>query len=163
MFNQTKLQLKPSNLLAGAILLPYLAALFLVGTHEIYWLAKLTLMLFIAGLGIYHIVHIGLLRTSTSIQAVSITSSEIFIHYDSPEKYRAQLLGKALVSRFFCMLYLKNESGEYCAQHKLSQGLQRHQQLLVICPSNVTCPESYRRLRVFLRFGQYKHIPIKTI
>lgn len=163
MFNQTSLELKPSYLVAGVITLPYLAALYLVCTHEINWLVKLSLVLIILCIYGYQVMHSALLRTNTSIKSVTITAKEICIHFDSKEKYRARLLGKALVSRFFCLIYLKHEPSQSPTQNKLFSALTFHQQIIIVCPENVTCQQSYRRFRVLLRFGQHKHCKISPI
>ena len=151
MFSQTKVQFIPSKLLAGVILLPYAAAIFLSLTHEIYLPLKVSICLICTLAGFYHLLSRALLRSRFAITSLVVSNENLSIYFSNEDAINGLILGKSFISRYLCLLTVKHAPLIDSRLAFISAYTSKSH--ILVTPLNLECPDSFRRFRVFSKFG----------
>ena len=155
MYNQANLKLKPSRLLAGALALPYLCAVFLTLSHDTSSVLKLLLTAVLLLTARQHIRLLALLKSPRSVRQLTLSQERIFVTLNSSGPEQAHLIAKPFVSKYLCLLVIERHVPlvNNTRTARLNRYFNRH--VLVISRYNSDSIRAFRQFRVLLKYGRH--------
>ena len=142
MFDQITLELKPSAYLSAFIVLPCAAAILLVSTRNTPAILSFAILLAILGGGAYYIRLYVLLNLKQSIHRISLFQNILTI-FDASQKTSIVTLHKnSFITPWFCILVLS------IAEKKTKT------RTVLLCKHNIADQDSFRRFRVWSKYGE---------
>ncbi len=109
MFNQAKLQLRPSFRVAILLSIPCIATLILILSADIPVIFTISFCLIHTYVSYVFIANIALLSSTNSIQSIEVADNKIYLEDKSGRRFLAQLYGKNILFPTFSLLSFKCE------------------------------------------------------
>jgi len=142
MYDQITLEFKPSVYLCAFIVLPCVAAIILVGTRNTPLLFNFALSLAILGGGAYYTRLYALLNLKQAIHKIKLSQKTLTIFNSSHHASNVTLHKNSFISPWFCILNFSITEGKTKAC------------IVLLCKHNIRDQDSFRRFRVWSKYGE---------
>ena len=144
MFDQISLELKPSIVISIIIAMPSLCALVLIGTRDIQFPLMMLLTCPIICITGYYIYLFGLLRLKPSVTQIKLLQNTLSIKHGN----------NALVTENFVTIDTNSFTSPWsCILTTIPTNITQKRFTILVCKYNVKHSDDFRRLRVWLKYG----------
>jgi len=140
MFDQIKLELKPSFFISASITTACFSTTLLIGSLDIPLSLMFLLLLTSWGVNFYYISLFGSLRLKNSITLIRVYQQELTLLNSKKQLIRVKLSDNSLITPWGCILIFSSTTDKKTI-------------VVLLCKSNTENNNDFRRFRVWTKFG----------